>query len=95
MAKKKEPDRLSLEASAAIAAGMSYGKWKAMQKPDEQEPIVKVEGIQKHCAYCGKEFYTKNKQKIYCDELCKNAVQLRKDKAKRELSKMLRNNQRT
>ena len=47
------------------------------------------------CAYCGKEFYTKNKQKIYCDELCKNAVQLRKDKAKRELSKMLRNNQRT
>ena len=29
--KKKEPDRLAQDVSKAIAAGMSYGKWKAMQ----------------------------------------------------------------
>jgi hypothetical protein len=28
---KKKPDKLAQEVSMAIAAGMSYGKWKAMQ----------------------------------------------------------------
>ena len=31
MAKKKAPDKLAQEVSQALAAGMSYGKWKATQ----------------------------------------------------------------
>lgn len=31
MKKQKQPDRLSQEVSLALAEGMSYGKWKAMQ----------------------------------------------------------------
>ena len=29
--KKKELDKLAKDAAAALAAGMSYGRWKAMQ----------------------------------------------------------------
>ena len=31
--KTNEPDKLAQDAAAALAAGMSYGKWKAMQEP--------------------------------------------------------------
>lgn len=33
--KKKEMDNLAKDAAAALAAGMSYGKWKAMQEQPE------------------------------------------------------------
>ena len=58
MAKYQEPDRLSLESSMAIAAGMSYGKWKAMQTatdmhaykmPADQIPNVRTRA----CQNCG------------------------------------------
>ena len=38
MAKEKEIDRLTVEANEALALGMSYGKYKAMQKA---EPLPK------------------------------------------------------
>ena len=71
MAKKKKMDKLSQDAAAAKASGMSYGKWKAMQ-----EPVVlpKKEVIRRSCvcAYCGKTFYTNNRHnKKYCDDVCK------------------------
>lgn len=47
MAKKKEMDNLAKDAAAALAAGMSYGKWKAMQDPvkiEEPNPDEIPEG---------------------------------------------------
>lgn len=68
MAKKKnEPDKLAQEVSQAIAAGMSYGKWKAMQ------PIENAEDKEREnwttCEYCGKAFKPK-KGKRFCNVEC-------------------------
>ena len=62
-------DRLARNAILARQAGMSYGKWKALQ------PIVKVEekpipeGWRK-CEYCGKAFQ-KKQGKRFCDIYCR------------------------
>lgn len=67
MAKKNKPDKLAQEVSQAIAAGMSYGKWKAMQ------PIVtagtKIPDGWKRCEYCGKAFKP-TQGKRFCDVAC-------------------------
>ena len=71
MAKKKEPDKLARDAAAALAAGMSYGKWKALQ--DNPVPQKKVDGIPegwKACKRCGKLFKPKAKTQKYCEALC-------------------------
>ena len=71
--KKKEMDKLAQDAAAALAAGMSYGKWKAMQdkpvviekKKDELEPVKKI------CKYCGKPFIPRSyRSQLYCDIYC-------------------------
>ncbi len=66
---KRKPDKLSQEVAMALAAGMSYGKWKAMQQPVavEEKPIP--EGWRK-CEYCGKPF-KKAYGKRYCDLECR------------------------
>ena len=65
MPKKKKMDKLSKEASMALAAGMSYGKWKAMQTPVKIVPVV-----QEHfCLNCGKKIIS-GKSIKYCDEVC-------------------------
>ena len=66
--KKKEMDKLAWENAQALAAGMSYGKWKAMQVP--VKPIPKLEEVKKPklCRHCGKELI--GKQKYYCDAYC-------------------------
>ena len=66
---KKEPDKLSQDASAARAAGMSYGMWKGLQAP------VKIEKTEEEgwriCAFCGKKYFPKTKQnRKYCDMQC-------------------------
>ena len=69
MARKKKPmDKLAWENAQALAAGMSYGKWKAMQDPVRIEKKT-PEGWMK-CRYCGKEFPPKT-SKIYCDDYCR------------------------
>ena len=52
MAKKREPDNLAKDAAAALAAKMSYGKWKAFHPHTKDGgicvPVVKTkasEGI--------------------------------------------------
>lgn len=63
-------DRLARNAMLARQAGMSYGKWKALQ------PIVKVvekpvpEGWRK-CEYCG-ELFQKKQGKRFCDIYCRD-----------------------
>ena len=74
MAKKKEMDKLAKDAASAKAAGMSYGRWKAMQEPGE--PLKrKVYGNPCVCAWCGKTFYYKSgHKKKYCDSICQRAA---------------------
>ena len=65
MAKKNEPDRLAKEAAAALAAHMTYGKWKAMQKPVEVVPVI-PDGW-RQCEYCGKYFKPRGGAQRFCD----------------------------
>ena len=71
MRRSKEPDKLAQDAAKALAAGMSYGKWKAMQEivvPEEVKPKVEY-GV---CVYCGKQYVKNNyKKRVYCDWLCR------------------------
>ena len=77
MAKKREMDNLAKDAAAALAAHMSYGKWKAMQdnpvavkKKDETPENWKV------CPHCGKSFKPREKtRQIYCELYCQQQAQ--------------------
>ena len=67
MAKKNKPDKLAQDVSQAIAAGMSYGRWKAMQ-PIATTASKLPDGWRK-CEYCRKPF--KGVQgKRFCDVTC-------------------------
>ena len=66
--KKKQMDKLAWENAQALAAGMSYGKWKAMQDPVRIEKKT-PEGWTK-CKHCG-ELFEPKKGKIYCDDYCR------------------------
>lgn len=83
---KKKPDKLSQEVAMALAANMSYGKWKAMQKP--VKPVVNVEipeGWRK-CEYCGKPFKG-GKGKRFCDEICRRTAYEKSGKPKEYMKK--------
>lgn len=69
---KQYPDNLSRDAAMALAARMSYGKWKAMQNPVKIEPkpnMIKVE-TQK-CLWCGVEFVSTDSKTKYCSRRCR------------------------
>lgn len=74
MAKKyKGPDKLALDAAAAKAAGMSYGRWKAMQ--DNPIVVKNVEEIPEGwriCQHCKKPFKPNQygTKQIYCELSC-------------------------
>lgn len=54
----KKMDQLTMDSIAAQKAGMSYGKWKALQPRTEAvRPVVKVpeEPEDMKCVVCGKE----------------------------------------
>lgn len=75
-------DRLARNAMLARQAGMTYGKWKALQPV---APIVKT--IPKNwvrCEECGKAFPPKNKKR-FCDVDCRRRAyeKTRYDKKKR------------
>ena len=71
---KKKPDKLSQEVSMALAAGMSYGKWKAMQTPTViEKPKPKARAMQV-CEHCGSEFPVfDNRKRRYCSDMCRVA----------------------
>lgn len=81
---KKQMDKLEQEVHQALAAGMSYGKWKAMQPPVKIEPkpdLIKVET--KICAQCGCEFAVHdNYPRKYCGARCKQLAGVAYAKAK-------------
>ncbi len=68
MAKEKKPDRLALKASAALAAGMSYGQWVAAGGTIQMdEPEQKQEAPGRICADCGAPFFGGRKARL-CPE---------------------------
>ena len=72
-------DRLSRDAAAAKAAGMSYGKWKAMQLPDVVVQKKPKKLIEKTCQFCGKTFFqSDNRVRKYCSPECKYEVDRQK-----------------
>ena len=65
----KELDQLTMDSIAAQKAGMSYGKWKALQ------PIVKVDlpetAPKRLCKLCGGEIPPEfHKNRTYCSDQC-------------------------
>lgn len=70
MGRKKKPDQLALDCIAAAKAGMSYGKWKAMQPPKraEVEDIPWVPPKEGGCLVCGEPL--EPPQRKFCSITC-------------------------
>lgn len=69
MAKKNnKPDKLAQEAAQAKAAGMSYGKWKAMQQPEVKPEIH--DGYMRCKCGCG-AIFKKRYNKMFESENCR------------------------
>lgn len=64
-------DRLTLDAAAAIRAGMSYGQWKALHPYTEgtMPNFRKIED-QIPCEYCGTLFVKKKSNNRFCCIAC-------------------------
>lgn len=79
LAKKKEPDNLSKDSTAALRANMSYGKYKALQYEAMGRPVIvrkEPEGPapNKVCKRCGKAFYWGSlHKKVFCSDECRMA----------------------
>lgn len=76
MARKKQPDKLSQEVSMALAAGMSYGKWKALQPRMPFRPKEPLESYREFtCEHCGCKFIRYDAiPRKYCGDRCKDAA---------------------
>lgn len=82
MAKKQEPDKLEQEVSQAIAAGMTYGRWKALQPPAQTESKPIPDGWLV-CEYCGKPFKPRIKTaQRFCEVGCQKRAYSEKHKKK-------------
>ena len=75
------PDRLTRDAMAAQAAGMSYGHWKALhphteEVVQEEAPVLDDKRRNLTCHWCGKTFITDTRHatRLYCDDVCKQAA---------------------
>ena len=74
MAKKKELDNLARDAAAALAANMSYGKWKALHPNTKDKCDEPLPQDSPTCQECGQPFRPRSyvKQKYCCVE-CQRA----------------------
>ena len=63
-------DNLARDAMLARQAGLSYGRWKAMQKPVKVTESPIPDGWRK-CEFCGKPF-KKSHGKRFCNIDCRN-----------------------
>ena len=78
--KNRTPDRLTILATAAIKAGMSYGKYMALHGYNppiiRQEPEPEPDDYEDDnaiCPECGKPFYKTYKCRVYCSFACYSA----------------------
>lgn len=68
---KKEMDQLTKDCIEARKAGMSYGKWKAMQPPRKKAPDQEEENqSDKYCRVCGTMIPKTSKRLVYCSYDC-------------------------
>lgn len=90
--KEEEPDRLTQEATAALAAGMSYGKYKARQhteanrkmpppKQEQPDPRLKYDLT---CQACGAPFKSISKMRKSCSEKCKRFMDNKRAREKKQ-----------
>ena len=85
--KEKEMDNLARDAAAARAAGMTYGKWKALQG-EQPVPVKELPEGWQVCVFCGKPFKPSTRRKqLYCEAGCQKKAQDAKDKAKKDVAK--------
>lgn len=85
--KKKEMDNLAKDAAAALAAGMSYGKWKAIHGDTRCDTQAASEEAVPEgwyiCQHCGKPFKPKSRrQQKYCDSVCQQDAKYERDREK-------------
>lgn len=79
MARKREPDNLAKDAARALAAGMSYGKWKPLNPHTMEEKIVVPAQNTKPCEICGKLMKKGGVRRKYCCEECSHKAKLMRD----------------
>lgn len=85
-------DQLAEDAVAARKAGLSYGKYKAMQNPVVIEaPKIKIGIETEGCIVCGCEFIpTDNRRRLVCGAKCRKirdaqrALEYKRKKAEKE-----------
>jgi hypothetical protein len=87
--KKKEMDKLSWENAQALACGMSYGKWKAMQEPVKIVPKTDWPEGWRRCEWCGQMYKPKTKRpQKFCEVACQ--IQARDTRRKKENREYMR-----
>ena len=82
----KEPNNLIQDAAAALAAGMSYGQWKALHPNTAAEETHDGEMPYgwKVCKHCGHRFRPSKGGQRYCDSDCqRSAARIRDRENKR------------
>lgn len=75
MAKNREMDNLAKDAAAALAAGMSYGRYMALRykPPVQKKPAPKKEEEPKGdriCKICGAPFFAIRHNQLCCSYPC-------------------------
>lgn len=76
MGRREKQDKLAQEAVAATNAGMSYGKWKALQGSKNEPPArpkkakTPVPGSRPVCRICGKEIPEFTRRRTFCSQEC-------------------------
>lgn len=81
-----------MDSTAALKAGMSYGKWKALHPHTEMAvPEVTETGPKRPCRICGRELGRNGK--LYCNDICAHeAAKARKREYwKRKKERMMEN----
>lgn len=70
-------EKLSQDVAAARSAGLSYGKWKALQNEEQIKPKkvpVELPRLKRTCEHCGKVFYKEDrKAKRFCCVSCRES----------------------
>lgn len=64
-------DKLAADSAAALAAGMSYGKYMALKhKPVQRKPEPKKPEGDRVCKVCGAWFFAKVYNQMTCSHQC-------------------------
>ena len=76
---------LAMEAMLAREAGMSYGKWKALQTKEVKEVVEKqLDPNMNICPECGKAFKKRASKQIYCDSYCQRRRCVRNNRERKK-----------